>query len=95
MTVLAETQAAAIYGRSRVRESFYCSYGLNPAYRGPLEAAGLVVSGVDDDGDVRIVEMRDHPFFLGTLFIPQVRSTRQDPHPVLLAFLAAARARRG
>lgn len=95
MTVLPETHAAAIYGRSRVRESFYCRYGLNPAYRDPLEAAGLIVSGVDDDGDVRIVEMRDHPFFMGTLFIPQVRSTREHPHPVLLAFLTAARARRG
>ncbi len=89
--LLPDTRAAAIYGARRTREAFYCNYGLNPAYRDALEAAGLVVSGVDGDGEARIMEMRDHPFFLATLFVPQARSARDRPHPVLAAFAAAAR----
>ncbi len=93
--LLPNTRAAEIYGTARCREAFYCNYGLNPAYRDPLEAAGLIVSGVDGDGEVRIMEMPGHPFFLGTLFVPQARSTGERPHPVLAAFALAARRHRG
>lgn len=85
------TRAAAIYGMEEALEPFYCSYGLNPDYRSLLEARGLVVSGVDRLGEVRIVELPAHPFFIGTLFVPQARHTRAKPHPLITAFLAAAR----
>jgi CTP synthase (UTP-ammonia lyase) len=73
-------------------EEFYCNYGINPEWIGRLEAAGLRVSGVGPDGEPRIVELPDHPFFVPTLFLPQARSSAADPHPVLAGFAAAVRA---
>ena len=80
----------ALYAARSAREDFYCSYGVNPRMVPELEASGLHVAAVDDSGDVRAIERRDHPFFVGTLFIPQTRSTKDAPHPVLHAFVRAA-----
>ena len=91
--VRAGTRAAAAYGSARVTERYYCNFGLNPAYVGDLVAAGLRISGVDDRGEVRIVELPDRRFFLATLFVPQARSTPAEPHPLVTAFVAAAAAR--
>jgi CTP synthase (UTP-ammonia lyase) len=73
-----------------VTEPYYCNYGLNPEYRGSLEETGLVVSGTGTDGEVRIVELRAHPFFLATLFLPQARSSQERPHPIIAGLAAAA-----
>jgi CTP synthase (UTP-ammonia lyase) len=89
--IVAGTRAAAIYGFDEVLEPFFCSYGLNPVYRPLLEARGLVVSGMDRLGEVRIVELPTQPFFVGTLFVPQARHRRDEPHPLISAFIAAAR----
>jgi CTP synthase (UTP-ammonia lyase) len=87
------SRAAKLYdGRSAV-EDFYCNYGVNPAYRNALEAHGLSVSGLGPDGEIRIVELRDHPFFMATLFLPQARSSRAAPHPVLAGYVAAVSSR--
>lgn len=83
------TRAAAIYRSQETLEPFYCSYGLNPQFRPLLESHGLVVSGVDADGAARIVELPSHPFFMGTLFVPQARHEAGKPHPLLSAFVAA------
>jgi CTP synthase (UTP-ammonia lyase) len=88
------TRAATIYQSDRAAEKYYCNFGLNPAYRNQLENAGLAISGTDDAGEVRITELTSHPFFLGTLFVPQAISTRNLPHPIVLEFLAAAIRRR-
>ncbi len=92
--MVAGTRTAALYGCTEAVESFYCSYGVNSEYRSRLEAAGLVVSAVDADGEVRVMEMATHPFYVGTLFVPQVRSAPGSPHPLLTGFVAAARAYR-
>jgi CTP synthase (UTP-ammonia lyase) len=90
VTIRPGTLAAELYGRETSDESYYCSYGVNPAFRPDLEAAGLHVSGVDDEEDEpRIVELAEHPFFLATLFIPQVRSRPGAPHPILVGFQQA------
>jgi CTP synthase (UTP-ammonia lyase) len=73
-----------------VVEDYFCSYGLNPAYREPLEHAGLRVTGIDDEGEVRIVELEGHPFFMGTLFCFQTRSRPGRPHPIVSGFVAAS-----
>jgi CTP synthase (UTP-ammonia lyase) len=87
VTIRPGTLAAELYGCETSDESYYCSYGVNPAFRPNLEAAGLRVSGVDEEeGEPRIVELAGHPFFLATLFIPQVRSRPGAPHPVLVGF---------
>jgi CTP synthase (UTP-ammonia lyase) len=64
-------------------------YGVNPAFRASLESAGLTVSGERDDGASRMVELAAHPFFVATLFLPQVRSSSAAPHPLLAGFARA------
>lgn len=91
--IRAGTRAAGAYGSARVTERYYCNFGLNPAHVGDLVAGGLRVSGLDDRGEVRIVELPDRRFFLATLFVPQARSTPAEPHPLVTAFVAAATAR--
>ncbi len=57
-----------------------------------LAQGGLAVSGVGEAGEVRIVELPRHPFFVVTLFVPQAGSTASHPHPLVAGFAAAARA---
>lgn len=88
--VVADTKAGAAYEASTTTERYYCDFGLNPAYLESLREAGLVVSGVDKDGEVRILELPAQRFFVGTLFVPQASSTPERPHPLLAALLTAA-----
>lgn len=94
----ADSLARRIYARDRIEETYHCSFGLDPAFRPRLEAAGLSVTGVEaggadagaeSAGEARIVELRTHPFFIGTLFVPQMRSKRDAPHPLIKAFVQA------
>ena len=55
-----------------------------------IDEAGLRMVGEDDNGEIRIVEIRDHPFYIGTLFVPQVRSTERKPRVFVTAFLKVA-----
>lgn len=91
VSIVPGTLAARLYGAAQVIEPYYCSYGLNPEYRGGLERAGLTASGTGAAGEVRIVELAAHPFFLATLFVPQARSAPGRPHPVIAGLAAAAR----
>ncbi|HEY7196419.1 MAG TPA: hypothetical protein VH306_04495 [Gaiellaceae bacterium] len=93
VVVLAGTRAAELYGEAGERtESYFCTYGVNPDFRPRLEEAGLRVTGTDPDGEPRIVELdrAGHPYFLATLFIPQVRSAPGSPHPLVRGFAEAA-----
>lgn len=94
VTIVPGTRAAALYRAGEVAEAYYCNYGVNPEYRRLLEAGGMVVSGVGAEGEVRMVELPDHPFFLATLFLPQARSTARSPHPLITGYAAAAAAHR-
>lgn len=91
--VIPSTRAGVIYGSPEVREPFFCNYGLNPVYRPLLESKGLQVSGVGSDGEVRIVELPAHPFFIGTLYVPQAHPKAGTDHLVIRAFIAACRER--
>jgi CTP synthase (UTP-ammonia lyase) len=84
------TLAAKISGPGRRTERYHCSYGLNQRYLELLTARGLRFSGFDDSGEVRIVELPGHPFFMGTLFQPELQGDGTQPHPVIRAFAAAA-----
>jgi CTP synthase (UTP-ammonia lyase) len=85
------SRAAELYGVESAVEDYFCSYGLSPDYRLPMEASGLRVSGVDEEGEPRIVELEDHPFFVATLFCFQTRSRVEEPHPLITGFADAAR----
>lgn len=91
MRILGGSLAARLYETDVTVEAFYCSYGLAEEYVPELERHGLRVTGVDDDGQARIVELPSHRFFVATLFLPQMR----PGHPLVEGFLAAASARTG
>ena len=90
MTIRPGTRAAELYGVTSAEEDFFCRYGVNPAWADRLQDRGLRVSGVGDAGEMRIVELPGHPFFVASLFLPQARSTPEQPHPLILEFLKAA-----
>jgi len=79
-----------VYGEEEIVEEFRCNYGLNPEYRDIIGAGGLKVAGVDSDGQVRIVELSGHRFFIATLFLPQLSSSFDMPHRLIVAYLKAA-----
>jgi CTP synthase (UTP-ammonia lyase) len=93
--VVPGTRAADLYGSATAVEDYQCNYGVNAAYHPALEKAGLRLSGFGEDGELRIVELPDHPFFLATLFLPQMRSIPERPHPFLRGFAAAVKATAG
>lgn len=83
------TKAATMCGSGPMAGYHFCSYGLAAEVVPLLEAAGLVVSGYAADGNIEIVELPRHPFFLATLFQPQVSLEEGALHPLLAAFADA------
>lgn len=78
-----------LYHGRPAREGYHCNYGVNPAYRSRLEAAGLRFTGFDAAGDIRAFELPGHPFFIGTLFQPERAALQERPHPLVEAFVRA------
>jgi CTP synthase (UTP-ammonia lyase) len=90
VTALAGTRLHAICGGEPFAGFHWCDFGLSPAYAEVLTAHGLVIAAVSDDVGVEGVELRDHPFFLATLFQPQMGSGAGRPlHPIITAFVAS------
>ncbi len=83
------SQVATIYGGVAATEYYYCNFGVNPDCIRELKQGPLSISGSDVEGEVRVIEYPGHPFFIGTLFVPQTRSTPEVPHPLVTAFLGA------
>jgi len=83
------SQVARIYASDRTTESFFCGYGVNGRYLEHLQRGRLKVSACDSAGEARVVELAQHPFFMGTLFVPQVRSMAGRAHPLITGFLRA------
>lgn len=87
------TRLAAIVGEAPFSGFHYCSYGLNPAFRERLEAAGLTVTATAEDAGVEGIELPGHPFALATLFQPQMESLETgELHPLVAALVEAGRA---
>ena len=84
------TLAHKVYGQTEVVEAFRCNYGVNPVYADKLSAGELKVAGTDANGEVRIVELPAHRFFLATLFLPQLSSRAAAPHPLIVGYLRSA-----
>ncbi len=83
------SQLAAHYGALQAVESTTCSYGLAPEMQHIANEHGMRVAAIDETAEVRAIERIDHPFFIGTLYQPQLRSAPDRPHPVFLEFLRA------
>jgi CTP synthase (UTP-ammonia lyase) len=76
-----------LLGTARTVERYHCAYGVSPAYIDLLAAHGMLFSGHDDSGDVRVAELPEHPFFLATLFQPELHP--DGVHPVIRGFAQA------
>ncbi|MGW1671471.1 CTP synthase C-terminal region-related (seleno)protein [Streptomyces sp. NPDC002324] len=81
--------AQSVMNTERSVERYFCAYGPT-RHLDTLRAHGLRYSGHDEDGHVRIAELPGHPFFLATLFQPELAGDGSRPHPVLRAFARAA-----
>ncbi|MBC2874580.1 MULTISPECIES: CTP synthase C-terminal region-related (seleno)protein [Streptomyces] len=90
VTLVPGTLAARLLGTDRTVERYHCSYALDPAYEDVLRAHGLRFSGADEEGGARIVELPEHPFFLGTLFQPELAGDGTRAHPLIRALAEAA-----
>ena len=64
----AGTRIAAAYAAASIEEAYHCRYGLAAEFRAAIEGGPLRISAVDDQDDVRAIELDDHPFFVATLF---------------------------
>jgi CTP synthase len=85
------SQAATIYGTTRISERHRHRYEVNTRYVPTLEKTGLVFSGMSPDGRLpEIIERPDHPWFVGVQFHPELKSRPFDPHPLFASFIEAS-----
>ena len=85
------TKAQKAYAEKTILERHRHRYEFNNAYREVLEKAGLIISGVNPNQNlVEIVELKDHPFFVGVQFHPEFQSRPLSPHPLFKAFIKAS-----
>ncbi|MFP6742147.1 MAG: CTP synthase [Alphaproteobacteria bacterium] len=85
------SRVAQIYGQKSISERHRHRYEVNINYRPQLEAAGMVFSGMSPDGVLpEIIELADHPWFVGVQFHPELKSKPFEPHPLFASFIEAA-----
>jgi CTP synthase len=88
--VASESLARSVYGKAQISERHRHRYEFNNNYLKDFEAAGMIASGINPDNKlVEIVEIPNHPWFLGVQFHPEYKSTVDNPHPLFLAFIKA------
>jgi len=89
--VEADSLAGRVLGTTRTVERYVCAYGLNPGRLDALRAGGMRFTGFDDEGEARVAELPEHPFFLATLFQPELAGDGTRPHPLIRAFASQVR----
>ena len=93
--LVAGTRARTLYGKDVIVERHRHRYEFNNRYREILERHGLVLSGFSADGSlVEVIELADHPWFIGVQFHPEFTSTPRDGHPLFSGYVLAAREHR-
>ena len=86
------SKVAEVYGGTAIEERHRHRYEVDIKYREKLEACGLQFSGMSPDGRLpEIVEVKDHPWFIGVQFHPELKSKPFDPHPLFADFVRAAK----
>jgi CTP synthase (UTP-ammonia lyase) len=91
--ILENTASRSIYDRNEIEVDYYCSYGLNPDYKSLVLNGDLIIGGIDINEEVRIIELKSHPFFIITAFVPQVDSTYEKPNPLITEFIKTVNSR--
>ncbi len=94
VTFAADTHLAQICGAQDRTEEYFCNFEVNPGYAAAFEKAGLRLAAFGERGELRAVELPAHPFYVATLYQPQLSSQDGHPHPLLTAFLQAGHRRR-
>ncbi|MEM9298496.1 MAG: CTP synthase [Bacteroidota bacterium] len=85
------SKAAATYGKQKISERHRHRYEFNNKYLDAFNKAGLRASGINPEtGLVEVVELVDHPWFIGTQYHPELKSTVLNPHPLFVKFVAAS-----
>lgn len=84
-----------VYDACETTEEYHCNFGFNPQYRALLDGGALRVTGVDEEGAARVVELDGHPFFVATLFQPELSALSNKRHPLIAAYVRAAAAWNG
>ncbi|MBX7181756.1 MAG: CTP synthase [Bacteroidia bacterium] len=85
------SKAFSVYGKAGIKERHRHRYEFNNKYLEKYEEAGMIASGLNPDGNlVEIVEIKDHPWFIGVQFHPELKSTVENPHPLFVKFIKAA-----
>lgn len=85
------SKAYQAYGESTIQERHRHRYELNNHYLEQMEEAGLKATGINPESNlVEIVELKDHPWFVGVQYHPELKSTVQNPHPLFVKFIEAA-----
>lgn len=85
------TRIAEAYGKLEIEEGYRCRYGINPEFASALLERALIPSAHDSAGDLRAVELLDHPFFVATLFQPERAALKGVTPPLAMALLKACR----
>ena len=89
----AGSRARELYGKEVIVERHRHRYEFNNNYRESLQSQGLVIAGMSMDASlVEVVELKDHPWFIGVQFHPEFTSTPRDGHPLFIGYIQAARA---
>jgi CTP synthase (UTP-ammonia lyase) len=84
------TPFAKLYGADSGLEEFHCRYGLNPRFEHLFRNGPIEVVARSEEGEARAIALREHPFFIGTLFQPERRALKGALHPLVRAFFAAS-----
>ncbi len=86
------SKVATLYGKSRIQERHRHRYEFNNAYSQIFNDSGMITSGINPDNElVEVIELKNHPWFIGTQFHPELKSTVDNPHPLFVKFVEAAK----
>ena len=85
------SKAAQAYGKQMISERHRHRYEFNGSYLEQFESAGMKATGINpDNGLVEVVELPDHPYFIGVQYHPELKSTVDEPHPLFVKFIKAS-----
>ena len=85
------TKTFTIYGRQKISERHRHRYEFNNKFLKDFEQAGMTAAGINPDNNlVEIIELKNHPWFVGVQYHPEYKSTVENPHPLFVKFVKAA-----
>lgn len=82
-----DSLVGTIYDSKEIEAHYYCGYGLNENFKGTFENDDFMISGIDKNNSIRILELKNHPFFVASVFIPQVDSSFDKPNKLITEFV--------